>query len=85
MEGKHHTNYRNSVGDMGGWKQSLLAVRRNAASIAALDLYFFRGTTTLQMSNSCIILMTLHSRRRLRRSAPNLLVGVTRCFSGVGG
>ena len=75
MEGKRHNHYHNGVGgEVGGRKQSPSMVRRHAASIETLDLSLFRGGTALQMSGSCAVLLTLHSLKRLRRSAPHLLV-----------
>ena len=60
-----------------GWKLSLLAMSQKTSYIVALDLSFFRVGTVLHVSGSCAVLLTLHSRRRLRRSAPHLSVSVT--------
>ena len=52
--------------------------------ITDLALYFFRGSTGLQMSVTCDILITLHNWRRLCRFAGHILVGVTGSFYGAG-
>ena len=54
----------------------LYAVRRQAASIAALNLTFFRGVTAQQISGSCAAVLELHIQRRLLRSAPHCSAGV---------